>query len=140
MKKIVSILLLITILIAGCGKENPEKKKVLDLIEKNKVVTQNEDFEETMNTIHPESPVYESSSVVMKQLFALYDLKYELTSVEVVSIDDDTAVVAFEQVTTKISGPDFRNSKIKGEHQLRKYNGEWKIYSTTANKVEFFDK
>lgn len=129
---------LLVILATACsnngGGSSPE-----GVVKMNAEYMDKEDLDGSLSTIHPESPAYESSKQMTSKLFEVYDLDYKLEKVELVEENKNEARVKFVQLTTKKSGPEFRNNRFTGVHILRKYNGNWKIYSTESVNVDYVD-
>jgi len=97
---------------------------------------ENNDVDRYMETMHPESPIYDSTESVTNQLLQNYDpqLDIEVTSV---SIDGDTATAETTQ-ETRIEGsdPEFQENRADITHELRMYEGEWRVYDSTINSRE----
>lgn len=95
-----------------------------------------ENLSGVMNTIHSASPAISATEHLVKELFEMYDLEYKVESVVIIEEMEDEAKVRFVQRTTKLNGPEFRNNRLTGIHQLKKENGSWKIYNTISEKVD----
>ena len=145
MRNIAKLLLVLYVFVvfgifSGCsGTLSQSDKDMFSVIRKNLDTAQEEKLEEHISTIHPNSPAYESTRRIMEQMFSLYDLNYELKDMKIIKKSKTEAEVEFIQVTKKKKGPDFRDNKVKGVHILKDYNGEWKIYNTIINNVEYLD-
>lgn len=109
------------------------------VIEANAKYMNAENFDESMNTIHKDSPAYPATESMLKQLFDRYDLNYKVISMKVVQETEEDAKIEFVQITTKISGPEFKNNKATGIHSLKKDGDSWKIYSTEMTDVQFLN-
>ena len=72
-------------------------------------------------------------------MFELYDLKYELDSLNVISQTDDEARVECIQTTSKVKGPAFRDNRIVFIHSLKKSEGYWKIYNSKVVKLDYLN-
>lgn len=97
-----------------------------------------QDFDGYMATIHPDSPVYATTSETIEELFN-YTLDIDLSNVTVKEKSQDEAVVSYVQQTIKLEGPDFEKNETIGEHLLRPDAGEWKIYSSEVIEVNAID-
>ena len=131
------LIILLTFTALSCSKESyytPES-----VIEANAKYMNEENFDGVMNTIHKESPDYPATEAMIKKIFEVYDLSYKTVSMRVIEETDTEAKVQFEQITTKLAGPEFRNNKISGIHTLKKDGDSWKIYSTQMENVEYID-
>lgn len=100
-----------------------------------------QDWNASMDSIHPASPIFQSTKEFGEALLANnYKLRFTLQSIALESTTADTAKVRFTQITKRISGPEFRNNRLIGVHTLKKHQGKWKIYDTKTIKIEYLDK
>lgn len=90
-----------------------------------------------MNTIHSASPAINATEHLVKELFRMYDLEYKIESLVIIEEMEDEAKVRFIQSTTKLNGPEFRNNRLTGIHELKKENGSWKIFNTISEKIDY---
>lgn len=129
MKSILSLSILLSLCVFACSSEEdyytPES-----VVEANVKYMNEEKYEEAMNTIHKDSPAYQVSDTMIKQLFDMYDLNYKIASMKVLEHNDSKAKIEFVQITTKLKGPEFKNNQSRGIHTLKKDGDSWKIYST----------
>ncbi len=129
MKSILSLSILLSLCVFACSSEEdyytPES-----VVEANVKYMNEEKYEEAMNTIHKDSPAYQVSDTMIKQLFDMYDLNYKIVSMKVLEHNDSKAKIEFVQITTKLKGPEFKNNQSRGIHTLKKDGDSWKIYST----------
>lgn len=116
----------------------PEEQAAKEVVERNMQAYENEDIQGVRDTTHPESPAYDQTVQVAQVTFEEYDLSYEL-EVESVEVDGEEARVEVIQTTRKESGPTFQDNRIEATHVLRKYNGEWRIYNTLIENVEYLN-
>lgn len=137
MKKISALITLVLITSNCSNRENyftPESA-----VEANIKYMNEEKFDEVMNTIDKDSPSYPASETMIKQIFKLYDLNYKITNMKVIEDNDSEAKIEFTQITTKISGPKFKNNKSTGIHTLKKNGDSWKIFSTQMTDVQYLE-
>ncbi|MDY6771106.1 MAG: hypothetical protein SV186_04075 [Candidatus Nanohaloarchaea archaeon] len=90
-------------------------------------------------TMHPRSPAVNATMQQSRQVFSIYDLQARLTNVTVLSVNRTTARVRVTQVTHKLSGPQFRDNRVTAVHTLKRYNGEWRIYTSKTESIEYLD-
>lgn len=109
------------------------------VIEANAKYMNEEKFDEAMNTIHKDSPAYPATESMLKQLFERYDLNYKVVIIKVTEEANVEAKIEFVQITSKLSGPEFKNNKATGIHTLKKDGDSWKIYSTEMTDVQFLN-
>lgn len=127
MKRLLLLPLLAT---AACQRITPaDRAAALETIRRNLAATQGEKIEEMMATIHPKSPFREETRAQTAGLFERFDIRYELTTLEIVAEKRDELRVRFEQVMEKTAGEEpFPKCKVAGVHVLRRDGGEWKIF------------
>ena len=106
------------------GKVAAEVKKVLH---QNLVACRDENLQAMMGTLHPDSPAYQQTGQSMRNLFARYDLQYELLSCHYVGRDRDYVVVRATQKCTKKAGPAFRDNVLDVLHVFRSHRKSWKL-------------
>ena len=141
-----NIIRIITVLIlagsftfTACKSPSPEEQEVIAVVKENLQTFEKEDFEAHMKTIHEESAIYEQTKNTVKLIMNQYDLKFELEDVEVLELAADEAQVRYVQTTKKIDGPEFKNNRVKGVHTLKKFNGDWKLFSSAIENIEYLD-
>ena len=117
------------------GERDIEAAKLT--LEENIRTLNEEDLEAHMATIDEESAVFEPTKATLEVLIKTYDLETEITAVEVVESDADTIKIRAEQITKKISGPEFRDNRLKAVHTLKKRDGKWKISATEIESIEY---
>ena len=100
--------------------------------EANLRATQAENTAAILATVHPKSPSRALVSRALSQLFARYDLRYQMLSFTYVGRDEDYAVARVKQKTTKVAGPAFRDNVLDCLQIFRKDGDGWKLW-TSAN-------
>ena len=90
-----------------------------------------------MSTIDPLSGDYNRTEELLNQLFNQYDLNYKIEKLKITQIDESSATAEFTQLTTKFKGPEFKNNRITGIHNLKFRNGSWKISSTKITSTDY---
>lgn len=141
-----------TLAIAGCSnsseptteedtEENTEggsdKEKVRDVIETNFQANENEEKNQLQSTLHPESEVYESTVEQSVQLWRTYNLEYNYT-IQSIEIDGEVAEAELTQETIGNS-ENFRDNRLTATWEFRKYQGEWRLYDSTTQNIEYID-
>lgn len=111
--------------------------KLNSLAKENLQYAESENLQGYMSTIHPDAPGYSNTEQTMQTLFDTYDLSYELQSFEYLGRDGEYASVRIEQLTEKISGPSFQDNITESKWRCKKYNGEWKIWSTSTLDITY---
>lgn len=131
------------LLVAGCTDEGANKEEVeaevsdeaiLAVVEMNVEKLMAKDLDGYMETIHSESPVYETTEETITELFN-YTLDIELQNLEIKEQTDKEVIVAYTQRTVETEAGDFQNNETTGEHTLRLDDGQWKIYNSEVIAV-----
>lgn len=117
----------------------PEDEELFRVLEDNIQTMQDEDIDAYMETIHPDSPAYDTTEDLMEQM-AVYELDVEVSDLSVADKSEDEATVNFTQRSMKIEGPDYQNNEIKGVHTLKPDEGVWKIFGTEASEQIALDE
>lgn len=133
-----SIIILLFLFFTHCSN-NPYYATPEEVVQKNIDFMNDENIEGTLSTIFPGSDSYDATENLVKKLFKVYDLNYKLEKIEVVEENDKKAVVNFTQLTTKVSGPNFKNNRVMGTHILKKDGDSWKIFSTKILDTKFIN-
>ncbi len=126
---------------AGCERlPKTEQDTALDVVRRNVRFLEEKKIDEMMATIHPASPAFAPTRISVTQLMKDFDLKCELTSLEIASAKKDSVRVRFEQITErKKAGLAEPRTRFTGVHVLQKDAGVWKIYDTEVIGVEVID-
>lgn len=102
--------------------------------------TQAEDLEAMMKTIHPKSPLYETTRRQVAQVFGkLKGLRYELVSLKFLAVDGAYAVARIRQRTTKVPPENFRNNEIDMIVAFKQDEGTWKIWTQATLEIRFLN-
>ncbi len=121
----------------GSSQPTPTNQQLFDVLHVNAQAGVDEDLEAYMATIHPNSPLYDQTEDVLKDLFAQYDLDFKFYDMTVTSLKSNEAKIHFSLLTRKRAGPDFRNNIVIGTMILRPDNGVWKIYNQEVEDVQY---
>lgn len=96
---------------------------------------ENDNLEAYMETIHPEAPLYESTRSSTRRLMQTYDMEIDLT-IDSISVDGDTADADVTQVSRLDGGSGSQSGRTEMIHELRTYEGDWKVYDSTVTDRE----
>lgn len=110
-------------------KAVPEDEELFAVLEANLEALTENDLEAYMDTVHSESPLYDTTRTTIEQL-SVYTLDMELFDLVVEEKSEEEATISYKQTTMKVDGPDFANNETHGVHVLRPDDGTWKIYSS----------
>lgn len=101
----------------------------------------NEDIEAYMDTFHNQSPEKTiKARRYIEQLFSELDTKIEIEEISVLRKSDTDAKIRAAYITRRVSGAPFADNKIIMILTLRKTNGQWKIYRSEIEKIEYLKK
>lgn len=140
------LLLLSCLFLAACSNNTEEKEPESEqeveagedvffaVLEDNVEALMAKDLDGYMETIHGESPAYESTKETITEFFE-YSLDIELADLEMKEQSEDEAVVHYTQRTIEKDSGDFENNETRGEHILRPDDGKWKIYESEIFEV-----
>jgi murein L,D-transpeptidase YcbB/YkuD len=121
------------------SKSTSQAKDIKAVFYKSLKALNEENIAAYLATIHPQAPDYAQSKELLTTLFAHYDIKYEINSIDIIKISENEATVRLVQTTKKIRGPEFKNNKLETLNILKKVKGQWKFYSTQPESVEFLN-
>jgi len=121
----------------GSSQPTPTNQQLFDVLHENARAGVNEDLNAYMATIHSNSPLYDQTEDVLKEMFSTYDLDFEFYDLTVTSLKANEAKIHFSLITRKRAGPDFRNNIVIGTMILRPDNGVWKIYNQEVEDVQY---
>ena len=114
--------------------------QIYNVIKRNVNYSQNEDLDGFFSTMDSSTPNLAQAKAAIQQVFAAYDMKYELEKMEIVSVDKDKAVVKVIQVTKKVKGPEFKDYKMHQIINLVKVGGEWKLTTSIILKIDYMNE
>jgi len=142
MGKLLLLGLLMCSLQVNAGDFNKKEcDDLISVIKHNLMAMNSEDIDEYMKDIHPDSPAFANTKLILKQLFDAYDLKATHISLKPLMIDDSYFIVRAKQKTVKISGNAlFQNNIADAIHVYKKYNGKWLLWSSMILEIKKIDK
>jgi hypothetical protein len=120
-------------------RPEPTPESSYDVILRNRDTANAEDLDGYMDTIHPAASGRFLTRTAMQDLFAKYDLRYDVYNLKILEQKETEARVAFTLITRKIRGPAFSNNRVDGVMILRLEKGQWKIYNQEINNVTYID-
>jgi ketosteroid isomerase-like protein len=120
---------------APAKNQQQERKTLQALFKKHIQALNKEDLQAYLATLDPKSAQYQEAQAQTQKLFKEYDLKYEVETIEVISIGQQNAVVKMVATVKKIKGGSFTNSKIIAYNTLRKTSEGWRIADTQIESV-----
>lgn len=121
--------------------EEEVKDEISYLLKKNTKALEDEDLDAYMSMIDEEnSVIYAQTEEMLEALFEEYDLSYEISDTEFISITEDRVRVQVTQLTTKVSGAEYRDNESVLLHTLINRDGKWKFSKSDAKSVNYFDE
>jgi len=100
----------------------------------------NEDLDGHALTIHIDSLSYEETLSQMRQIFDVYDLSYRFDPDWIYIGEDDTyAYARVTSTTKKIEGPEFRDNEIEQIWVFKRFEGEWRVWTSQLLELNFLD-
>lgn len=135
MKNLIASLLCLSVstvgLLADIGAD------IKSVVEANFEATEAENLVGVLDTMHPESAAFGQTEALLKQLFPVYELDYEILSYEFVSVSGEYAIVRVKQHTQKVEGPEFMNNTADTLQVFKQHAGSWKLWSQAILEVTF---
>jgi len=107
------------------------------LIKRNVTLTQIEDVDGVLATIHTESSIYPIQASALNQINSVYDLEYEILDYYFVGSEENYAYARFKLKTSKVAGPKFRNNTLEVLAAFKQQEGVWKFWNQVNLKVTF---
>ena len=139
MKYIICLTMLAGTLLLPAAALDMSQNAVVQVLYDNINALNNEDIEGAMRTISPESGAYDATKEITLGLFQDYDIRYTMESYKVLSITAEKALVEIVQVTVNQNDMPFNDNRMVATHELRPYQGQWKIYGTTIEDIDSLD-
>jgi hypothetical protein len=102
---------------------------------------ENGDIDRYMETMHPGSPIYDTTQRQVESTFEQISpesLTVDLTIESIEMLSDERADAKVVQ-TTRADSADFRDNRIVQVFDMRTYQGEWLVYNSTVNDVEYLE-
>lgn len=91
-----------------------------------------------IETLHPQSPAYNSAKASVAQTMINFDLAYKILDFQVVGVTGDFAVIRVKLETRKVAGnAPFDDNELDSLQIFRKAaDGKWKIWSSSVLQVK----
>jgi hypothetical protein len=126
--------------LGGCSGNKGEEEALKAVMVNNVTALQEENVEKYMATLHPESPGYAKMELLCPQIFQIYDLAHKLIDIEVLTVSSGEAKVRTVQEARRLSGPEnYRHNRSTMVHTLKKYQGEWKLFQSDQESMEYIE-
>jgi len=139
MKYIICLTMLAVVMLVPAVALDLSENAVIQVLYDNINALNNEDIDGAMSAISPDSPSYSATRDLTLQLFKDYEIKYTLESYKVISVTPEKAEVEIVQVTRNENDMPFDANRMTAIHELRPYQGQWKIYNTTIENIDYLN-
>jgi hypothetical protein len=125
---------------AGTPTPEPDHRSaIIGVIRENIAAHNAEDADRYMATIHSRASGRAATRLMLQQSYETYDLSSKIYDLEILALSEEEARVSFTLVTTKVSGPAFRDNRVDGVMILRPEKGAWKLYGQENEDVTYLD-
>lgn len=137
MKKILLLVILLMSIQVYSGDFNKsDVKKLKKIIKHNYKAMNDKDIDEYMKDIHPKSPGFQNTKLILSKMFSLYDIKTTYIDMKPLMIDEQYFIIRTKQKTIEKSGKaPFPDSVTDAIHVYKKYKGNWKLWSSMILEV-----
>jgi hypothetical protein len=119
----------------GVSASAQDRKAVKSLFARHLQTLNKEDLKNYLATLDSKSSKYEQVKQQTTQLFKDYDLKYELKSLEIVSLNNSSGVVKMVANVKRLRGASFNDSKVVTYNTVHKTKGTWQISDTEVESL-----
>ncbi|MCQ6274724.1 DUF2628 domain-containing protein [Bacillus sp. V3B] len=117
------------------------ENEIIDLIHKNMQALENEDLEEYMSMLSKEdTTLYYQTEEMLTNLFTHYDVTYEISDIEFLTISEDRVKVRLTQTSKLVEGEEYRDNESILTHTIKKEDSDWKFLASEAESVHYLDK
>ncbi|MGB3259727.1 DUF2628 domain-containing protein, partial [Paenisporosarcina sp.] len=119
--------------------------EITELLRENIISLEDEDTEGYLSMIYKSSDesIYADTLQILDETFNLYDLKYDISDIEFISISNHEVKVRVTQTTKQVNGVDgkiFRDNESIIIHTLIKQSGNWTFFESEVESVSYFDE
>ena len=104
-------------------------KEITPIIKELLTNLENEDLNEFIKHIHPESPSYSFIRLYLTPYFSSYDFKYQIESIELIRNINGEINTRVSYKVFKIDGDEFNNQQIIATYKFKKWKEDWKLYT-----------
>ncbi|SFQ51673.1 Protein of unknown function [Psychrobacillus psychrotolerans] len=113
--------------------------EVIEVLENNMQALESEHVDDYMATVYidEDQTIYEETKKMVKDLFASFDLAYEMNDFEFLSISEQEVKVRVTQTTTLIKGENFHNNESVLTHTLKRQKEQWKFSGSEVESVNY---
>lgn len=133
-----SIVMLLTLLLNLSASEfNQEDVRELEATLAHNIDAMNkENLDDYMKDIHPLSPAYAGTKVLLKKLFTHYDLKATQMMMKPLMIDEKYFILRGRQKTIDLKGDaPYQDNIAEALHVYKKYKGKWLLWSSMILEI-----
>lgn len=127
--------------IRDSGSGGDDEEEIRAVIQTQYEAFENGDIDRYMETMHPESPIYDNTQRQLESLFEQFSpeiLTVDLTIESVEMLSEERAEAEVVQ-TTRADSEDFRDNRVTQVFEMRTYQAEWLFYNSTINDTEYLE-
>ena len=133
-----------TILLSAClfvslALATGHGKELQNIISKQLAAGNKGDVDGYMATIDPTAPQYGQTKDALTQIFLAYKLNFKLESFKIVKESSNRAEVRITTLTTKVSGPAFRNNRSTSLNIFIHGKKGWLVTKTKMESIAYVD-
>lgn len=116
--------------------------EIIEVLEENIQALENENMDEYMSMVYTntEQTTFAETQQILNNIFENFDLAYELSNYEFLSISELEVKVRVTQITTLVEGEDFRDNESIFIHTLRQQKEEWKFFNSEVESINYLDE
>lgn len=115
------------------------ENEIIEILESNIQALENEHVEDYMASVYvvEDQIIKEETKKMVIDIFATFDLAYEINDLEFLSISKQEVKIRVTQTTTLIKGENFRNNEAVLIHTLKRQKDQWKFSETEVESVNY---
>jgi len=112
--------------------------EVIELLENNIQALESENIDEYMSMLNRDDD--EQTQQMLIEIFENFDLAYEMSDYEFLSISEKEIKVRITQTTTLVKGENFRDNESIIIHTLREQKAKWKFFESEVESISYLDE
>lgn len=113
--------------------------EVIELLENNIQALESENIDEYMSMLYVDDND-EQTQQMIREIFENFDLAYEMSDYEFLSISEKEVKVRVTQTTTIVDGEDYRDNESIIIHTLRAQKEKWKFFESEVESIRYLDE
>lgn len=126
------------------SEEDKLKEEITDLLHDNLRALEEEDIEKYMSMIYKsaDETLYNQTKEVLQISFEGFDLSYEITDIEFLSVSGQAIRARVSQTTKLVKGDrlNFQDNEMIMVHTFRQQDGQWKFYNSVTEDIRYLNE